>query len=68
MHTVGLSESTINDVLHVLAGILMLGNIDFISTGGAQVRDRSSKSFKVRLGSTLPQISRELKLFIVDSF
>eukprot|EP00794_Sanderia_malayensis_P003678 gene3678-4195_t len=41
MHTIGLDESVINDVLHVLAGILMIGNIDFISTGGAQIRDRS---------------------------
>ena len=44
MKTIGMSETTINDVLHVLAGILMIGNIEFVSTGGAQVRDRSGKS------------------------
>lgn len=41
MRTIGLSETVMNDVLHVLAGILMIGNIEFMSTGGAQVRDKS---------------------------
>ena len=43
MKTIGMSDATINDVLHVIAGILMLGNVEFVSTGGAQVRDKSSK-------------------------
>ena len=43
MKTIGLSENSISDVLHVLAGILMIGNIEFVSTGGAQVQDRSGK-------------------------
>lgn len=43
MKTIGLSDAAINDVLHVIAGILMLGNVEFVSTGGAQVRDKSSK-------------------------
>ena len=43
MKTIGLSDSLISDVLHVLAGILMMGNIEFVATGGAQVQDKSSK-------------------------
>ena len=43
MKTIGLSDSSITDVLHVLAGILMIGNIEFVSTGGAQVQDKSGK-------------------------
>ena len=43
MKTIGMSESIINDVMHVLAGILMIGNIEFVSTGGAQVRNKSGE-------------------------
>ena len=43
MYTIGLNEEQAHDVFQVLAGILQLGNIEFVSTGGAQIRDKSGK-------------------------
>ena len=38
-----LTEEQIMDVLQLLSGILQLGNISFMSAGGAQVADKSGK-------------------------
>lgn len=64
MKTIGLSENSISDVLHVLAGILMIGNIEFVSTGGAQVQDRSGKyeSLKLRFSCCYLQWHRNVQL------
>ena len=43
MRVIGLSNEQINDVHLVLASILQLGNISFITTGGAQVQDKNGR-------------------------
>ena len=43
MLTMQFSEENINDVFQVLAGILHLGNIQFVTAGGAQIEARKSK-------------------------
>ena len=67
MYTIGLTDATINDVLHVLAGILMIGNIEFVSTGGAQVRDKSGKLMKNPLALNLLKIGICIATFSVKN-
>ena len=45
MHVLGLSEEQMENIHFVLSSILQLGNINFISTGGAQVDDNNGKLF-----------------------
>ena len=45
MRVIGLSSEQINDVHLVLASILQLGNISFITTGGAQVQDKNGRCY-----------------------
>lgn len=41
MKVVGLTQDQINNVHLVLSSILQLGNIEFITTGGAQIQDKA---------------------------
>ena len=43
MRIVGLTEEQIGNVHHVISSILQLGNLEFITTGGAQIQDKSGK-------------------------
>jgi len=47
MRVVGLSEEQINNVHQVLSSILQLGNIEFITTGGAQIQDKSGNDISI---------------------
>ena len=47
MRVVGLSEEQINNVHQVLSSILQLGNIEFITTGGAQIQDKSGILYNI---------------------
>ena len=38
------TEEEIADVLQVIAGVLQLGNVNFMAAGGAQVAEKSGKS------------------------
>lgn len=38
------SDEEVSDLLQVISGILMLGNINFLAAGGAQVADKSGKT------------------------
>ena len=44
MRVVGLNEEQIGNVLQVLSSILQLGNLEFITTGGAQIQDKAGKT------------------------
>ena len=37
------TEEEIADVLQVIAGVLQLGNVNFMAAGGAQVAEKSGK-------------------------
>ena len=43
MQVMKFSKEQIQDVLSLLAAILHIGNVDFITAGGAQVKDMHSK-------------------------
>ena len=43
MRVVGLTEEQIGNVHQVLSSILQLGNLEFITTGGAQIQDKAGK-------------------------
>ena len=43
MQVMKFSKEHIQDVLSLLAAILHIGNVDFITAGGAQVKDMHSK-------------------------
>lgn len=45
MEILGLSTEQIQNVMLVLSSILQLGNIEFMTTGGAQVEDKNGKSY-----------------------
>ena len=45
MHVLGLSEEQMENIHFVLSSILQLGNINFISTGGAQVNDSNGEKY-----------------------
>ncbi|XP_065839578.1 unconventional myosin-X-like [Oscarella lobularis] len=49
MLTMQFSEENINDVFQVLAGILHLGNIQFVTAGGAQIEARKIVQFVAHL-------------------
>lgn len=42
MKVMSVADEEISDVLHVLSGVLQLGNVNFMSAGGAQVTEKSS--------------------------
>ena len=44
MRVVGLNEEQIGNVHQVLSSILQLGNLEFITTGGAQIQDKAGKT------------------------
>lgn len=44
MKVMSVADEEISDVLHVLSGVLQLGNVNFMSAGGAQVTEKSSMS------------------------
>ena len=39
----GVSNEHFQDMLSVLAGILIIGNLSFATAGGAQVQDKSGR-------------------------
>lgn len=41
------SDEEVSDLLQVISGILMLGNINFLAAGGAQVADKSGTRTKL---------------------
>lgn len=45
MKVMSVADEEISDVLHVLSGVLQLGNVNFMSAGGAQVTEKSSMTF-----------------------
>ena len=47
MHVLGLSEEQMENIHFVLSSILQLGNINFISTGGAQVNDSNGEKSEI---------------------
>lgn len=42
MKVMSVADEEISDVLHVISGVLQLGNVNFMSAGGAQVAEKSS--------------------------
>lgn len=42
MKVMSVADEEISDVLHVISGVLQLGNVNFMSAGGAQVSEKSS--------------------------
>ena len=44
MKVMSVADEEISDVLHVLSGVLQLGNVNFMSAGGAQVTEKGSMS------------------------
>lgn len=47
MQVIGLTDEQIENVHHVISSILQLGNITFITTGGAQVQDRNGMNYLI---------------------
>lgn len=40
------SEQEVSDLLQVISGILMLGNVNFLAAGGAQVADKNGRYYQ----------------------
>ena len=44
MKVMSFTDEDVSDVLQVIAGVLQLGNVNFVSAGGAQVSDKSGEN------------------------
>lgn len=54
MEVMQFSKEEVREVLRLLAGVLHLGNIEFITAGGAQVSFKTGKMTPAFLPSSLP--------------
>ena len=54
MEVMQFSKEEVREILRLLAGVLHLGNIEFITAGGAQVSFKTGKMTPAFLPSSLP--------------
>ena len=43
MQVMSFKDDEINDILQLIAGVLLLGNTTFVTSGGAQIEDESGR-------------------------